>query len=496
LFSTIAAISPFPRTPETPVVSMSPAASCCVLLLVTMVLGDDPMVCSSVMQLATSLKPRGKDLAQTNWEHGSAAWREARASVAGNRTGLWYKPNACDSDVLHASAPLTVLFSVTLFWQEIQARRATVGSTSKPLEVHVLGASYPFEGRANWALLSKSRPPHVPGVRVVLVLGTPFQSDNVPPLANTPNSLLQLQEQRKQPAAGRWNDRLSEIVCNGDGKWGTRVIDQGWSKAELCRDHGNGLEVVCLEEYYSDAKKKLPRPDMAVLFSPGFPQLERRSWDAELRWMLADAVPIMVSDIIIRPDWGRVVQQSGQLVPHGAEWDVDNDEPEMTLSTMRNYGARTLGAFRGPSPIIHAEHSNVMAKNAIVQMFQGYGPAQLPIPPPSPEDIAVDTPFLEKVDWAGLRIWHGLERSLKTAVSKPYDRACQEFYAPQIRELAEVEGLCTSLAQGTIARLRDLGLCGAAGKPGHQSTSTQWTVKDWIFIIEVLNVNGSVFDVI
>jgi len=270
---------------------MSLAVYISVSLLSTLVTGEDSFLSPSVMQqskhVLNNIEPLGETFSPPNLEHGSAAWKGVQASIGGSRRGLWYEPNACDVDVLHSSAPLTVLFSITSFWQEIKARRETVGSTNKPLEVHVIGASYPFEGRADWSFLSKSKPPHVPGVRVVLVLGTPLQSDNVPPMGGAkPFSMFQ------QPEAGRWSDKRTQIVCDGQGTWGTDTLDKGLSKAELCRDHGNSLEVVCFEEYYSDAKKKLPRPDLAVMFSPGFPQLERRTWDAELRWMLQDAVPI------------------------------------------------------------------------------------------------------------------------------------------------------------------------------------------------------------
>jgi len=451
----------------------------CVSLLSTLVTGTLVTSDKSFLQLT-------KHVPSPNWERGSAAWKDARAHVEGNRTGLWYKPNACDIDVLRSSGPLTVLFSIGSFWQEISARRKTVGSTNKPLEVHVIGASYPFEGRADWSLLSQWRPPHVRGVRVVLILGTPLQSDNVPPLGAF--NMLQ------QPNAGRWNG-VDQIVCDGEGAAGIRTLDQGLSKAELCRDHGNGLEVLCFEEYYSGAREKLPRPDLAVMFSPGFPQLERRTWDAELRWMLQDAVPILVSDVhISKSDWGRIVHQSGRSVPHGAKWDVVDGEPRMTLSTMQNYGARTLGAFRGPAPIIHLEHEvSRFAKNGIVQLFLGYEPGQPSIPPPSPEDTAADKLFLEKADWSGLHIWHGLERSLKTPASQPYERACQEMYAPAIRGLVDIRG-CPSFTHVTRARLMELGLCDAAERTNLQSTSSPWTSKDWVFIIDVLG--GKVLDII
>jgi len=450
-----------------------------------MVLNNGSSMAQSIMQENASLP---------DWEHGSAAWKAARDVVEGQRSNLWDQSNACDRDVLHTSAPLTVLFSLTAFWQEVKARRANIGSTSRPLEIHVVGASYPFEGRSDWPLLSKSRPPNVPGIRVSLVLGTPFQSDNVPPMADSlENSMLQSKRKRhrKHPKGGTWSVEENQILCKGKGEWGTRELDRKWSKAQLCRKHGNGLEVFCLEEYYQDAKEKLGRPDLVVLFSPGFPQLERRSWDAELRWMLNDNVPILVSDVVTQPSWGRTVSQSGRLVPHGERWDVGrdgtdgSDEPEMTLSTMRIYGARTLGSFRGPFPILHFEDDEMLAKNAVVQMFRGYKPGQQPVSPPSAEDIAADEPFLESADWKALGVWKGLENSLHTPVSAEYDTACREHYAPWIGGMVKEKDIA-SLASAERAQCEELAICGKAGEQdGRQQPSRRWTAKDWILIFKL-----------
>jgi len=332
----------------------------------------------------------------------------------------------------------------------------------------------------------------MPGVRVALVLGTPFQNDNVPPISESKISLLDSTRKRhRKPKGGFWSDEDSAVFCKGKGAYGTRELDVNWNKTQLCRKHGNGLEVLCLEEYYQDAKEKLGRPDLVVLFSPGFPQLERRTWDNELRWMLNDNVPILVSDVVSRPQWGRTVLQSGRLVPHGGHWDVGRDgaynsaEPEMTFSTMRVYGARTLGAFRGPFPILHAGEGQIMAKNAVLQMFQGYKPGQQPVAPLSADDIASEKSFLERADWKALGIWKGLENALYTPVSAAYDTACQEHYAPWIRSLMNKKPI-TSLSSAERAQCEELGICGNAGQQhGRHQPSRRWSAKDWILIFKL-----------
>merc|ERR1719262_665460 len=74
------------------------------------------------------------------WSAGRASWQAAWDHE------LWDQPNACDPTVLQSSAPLTVLFGLSSIWERIRQRREAGGLTEKPLEVHVLGASYPFEG--------------------------------------------------------------------------------------------------------------------------------------------------------------------------------------------------------------------------------------------------------------------------------------------------------------------------------------------------------------
>jgi len=423
------------------------------------------------------------------WENGEAAWKAASRAVSGDRKGLWYQPNACDPDVLRASAPLTVLFSLATYWPQIQERRATIGSTSQPLEIHVVGASYPFEGRSDWTLLSRFRPSHVPRVRLVLILGTPFQSDNVPPMGGgLPNSLLARQAQQQQPQAGRWDTSKEEIQCTGDGAWGTRGLDQSWSKAELCRDHGNGVEVVCVEKYYQDAKGELAPPDLAVLFSPGFPQLGRRSWDSELRWMLQERVPILVSDLVVMTDWGHDIFQSGRRVPPGGRWNVragPGGEEAMTLSCMQSYSAVTVGAFRSPFPIIHEEENSFLAKNAIVQMFVGYSGGHEPVLPPSAAEVDRSSAFLKTVNWEELGVERDLQVALSTPVSDAYDHACKGLYEQHMRNLAQSKG-CSEFTSSTRERLAKLGLCDVERQHDTPNLTTRWSSTEWIFIIKVL----------
>ena len=45
------------------------------------------------------------------------------------------QPNYCDSRVLHGSAPLTVLFGISSFWDEIRHRRLSLAQAGAPAPV-------------------------------------------------------------------------------------------------------------------------------------------------------------------------------------------------------------------------------------------------------------------------------------------------------------------------------------------------------------------------
>merc|ERR1719171_1572189 len=233
---------------------------------------------ASPLEGAQSVLSKGST---TDWSHGVAAWK---AAIPDADQRLWKDENECDVRALRGSAPLTVLFGVSTFWQQIrewQGARSVAdqgASDGHTLEVHVLGAAYPFEGRSDWSLLAARRPPGVSKVRVVLVLGTPWHTDNVPPEEGRKRELLldisaPRVHKRSAPKAGRWDQKKEMIVCENDHE--LKRMDAAFHKKDLCKNHGNGLEVVCIEKHYQDVSATLPRPDVAVMFSPGFPQLAR-----------------------------------------------------------------------------------------------------------------------------------------------------------------------------------------------------------------------------
>lgn len=444
-------------------------------------------------------------MATVDWAKGAASWQQA-TGASGN-TSLWTKPNYCDSRVLHSSAPLTVLFGVSTFWEEIKHRRhslalASSGATSsaddKPLEVHVLGAAYPFEGRSDWSLLASRRPADVKKVRIVLVLGTPWHQDNVPVMNAAKefdekrSFLMQFSTKVRAPETGKIKD--GAIECKKSGSQGGN--DESFRKADLCRDHGNGLEVVCLEKYYQDVSAELPKPDMVAMFSPGFPQIARRSWDQVLRGLLETEVPIMVGDLLYSSSVAKVFEngKSKTLATPGSQWYVKKSRSEdgMTLRAMRAYGARKLGAFRNPFPILITRGpDDVTAKNAVVQVFRGRRATAKPLTLPSAKAIekrkvAVNALQLKEIDHEDQSNAEEIKSSMLIPTSKAYDKAMYQLYRKEIRgwvhHQIEHQKKDKPLSKEWLSMVEKLGLVGTTKR------KKPWNVKEWMFVLQKLRV--------
>merc|ERR1719502_1495687 len=269
-------------------------------------------------------------------------------------------------------------------------------------------------------------------------------------------------------------------------------VDQGWKKKDICKDHGNGLEVVCIEKFYQDVRADLAPPDMAVMFSPGFPQLGRRSWDSVLINLLSDKVPLMLSDVITTrgKSWGynlSIPEFGKKPVPPGGKWDPSKDigEDWQTWIAMKKFGAQRLVARRGPFPILHFEDGGVLAKNAVIQVYAGYKPNRKPTPPLSEDVVKKYNEAFKKVNWdkvgnddcpAG-----ELKRIFKFPTSRAFDHAVRALYLNDFKEDARKRR--ARLNQKQIARLQGLGLI--ASDPPLKKPK-RWNLKAWTFILKTL----------
>lgn len=452
------------------------------------------MVCFVQLSTAKELE----QFSQNDWSSGASAWQSAMGKYEAE-SDLWTQPNFCDAKVLHGSAPLTVLFGLSTFWDEVKARRDSLepsgaAETSKPLEIHIPGAAYPFEGRSDWSLLADHRPPDVPKVRVVLVLGTPWHEDNVPVMDGArehdevdKTNLLQFGVSIRKPkpevgsvgSEGQLQCRKKSTLAKGD---------EDFRKADLCRDHGNGLEVVCVEKYYQEAAAELPKPDLVVMFSPGFPQLARRSWDKPLRALMDSDVPIMVNDLLPDTD-SKIYDVTGKSLPQpGKEWTFDRKTGEggMTLTAMEAYDAKRVGGWRNPFPIYIPQDDVVIAKNIMVQLYRGRNPGARPWVMPSRDalkrrkrllNLVKFTDFLDKDNAKEVK------KSLLTPTSTAYDKAMWIFYRDTVKK--QVMDKRAKDSKKYRNRLRK------EWKPiveklWRRKRDTPWTLDEWTFILAQL----------
>lgn len=469
------------------------------------------LAASAVARMLAAPAQSPAQSATVDWASGKASWKQATQATSGDER-LWTQPNFCDSRVLHSSAPLTVLFGVSTFWDEIKHRRASLaqvdGATataSKPLELHVLGAAYPFEGRSDWSLLASRRPADVPSVRVVLVLGTPWHMDNVPRMTmakefdENRSFLMQLgaavrnTTRSKAPETGKISG--GELKC--DKKGDMTKEDKTFTKADLCKDHGNGLEVVCIEKYYQAVEAELPKPDAVVMFSPGFPQIARRSWDLVLRHVLSSEVPVMVCDLVYADSIPDAFKNGkGKHVRSGGKWSVKRTrfEDGMTLRAMRAYGARRLGAYRNPFPIlIDRGHGDFTAKNAVLQVFRG----RLNHAKPWKFESAKKQEHRKKVigdvkmQLDSPEDVKEIRDSMLVSTSKAYDRGMWQIYRDQIRDAVK-EQIQKKKARNVTIDPKWMAMVEKMGLTGNKRKKP-WTLKEWVFVLEKLKVADEFF---
>lgn len=447
----------------------------------------------------------------SDWSRGASAWKQVANLHA--KENLWGQPNFCDARAVHGSAPLTLLFGLSNFWDVVKKRRNHLGSGDKPLELHILGSSYPFEGRANWSLLARKRPANVPGVRVVLVLGTPWQSDNVPTMTSSSEwsepaqvsekgALLQDSQSSRQvrsakevdPETGKVSD---DGVIRCDRQSNLREDDAKFTKEDLCRDHGNGLEVVCVEKFYQDAVDDLPKPDLVAFFSPGFPQMARATWDPVLRSLLQSNVPIMVSDLYSTNK--HFYDGKNKLPAAGSNWELSEKEWEagMTLMGMNAYEARRIGAKRNPFPIVIPQGGSreVIAKNAALQVFQGRKDGAKPFDVPSAREVEARKALVEDA-----RLEKHMEdpqnaKDIITSMTEPtsaqYFAGMWKMYKGQVKEKFQ------QLYAGSKFRERlshkQQRIAEDMGLTDKQDRDTPWTFKEWMFALTELKFGDNVF---
>lgn len=339
--------------------------------------------------LVSSAQLRLQNLGSTSFADGDVAWQERRQELS-RRFPLAFAhdtPTSENAVTLASAAPLTVLYVLSRYFERLFPN----GTVPNPVRVHVPGASYPFEGRGDWSLLSEALPRGMQ-LQVSLILGTPDQADNVPSV-------------------------------------NVKKMQQG-----VCRAHG-AVEVACHENFYHHLADQLEPPHLAILFNPGFPQLARRSWDASLLWLLEKDIPCAVSS--------QVMSHKGQ--PMGGEpWNPRFteivDEDFETDATLMAYGALMWGTTASPFPIVTTRVSKSLGrllKNAVIAVFQGVQPGKN-LPQQSSTLPPGESVFLEHFDWDSFQEKaddEEIRASLETPVSSAYDAASDAVFLKSLEQM-------------------------------------------------------------
>merc|ERR1719324_1365205 len=111
----------------------------------------------------------------------------------------------------------------------------------------------------------------------------------------------------------------------------------------------------------------------------------------------------MVGDLLYSDSVDQVFKhgKTKEAAPAGAQWSVQRTrfEDGMTLRAMRAYGARSLGAFRNPFPILITRgKDDITAKNVVLQVFRGRKDSAKPLRLPTEKAIARRKALIQALD--------------------------------------------------------------------------------------------------
>lgn len=283
------------------------------------------------------------------------------------------------------------------------------------------------------------------------------------------------------------------------------MLTEKFDSKEVCRRFGSGLEVVCVEGLYQAQSASLPEPDLVVTFHPGFPTVSRRSWDSVLLNVLDKGIPLMVVDMVEALDkeedfagaqtWNTIFKQgstTGIAVAAGDTWVAQHGfEDEDSAITLNHYGARSLGMWRNPFPVLLGQGSGLeshnksmkvetAAKSIVVQAYRGRVGGRKP--ESAPKLTKDEETVLRRTKWAKIKDGYEMKEWLKIPVSNAFARASRDVHIARILktpELLQKESLDAEVLQ----RAETLGFKEGSTRKGHvDEHDPGWTVDDWIFL--------------
>ncbi len=289
---------------------------------------------------------------------------------------LWSCPNFYNPTAVRFSPPLTLIYILSKFWNRIIRE----GDSDK-LEIHILGASYPFEGLGHWETLYQSMPNYIKQLKIVLVVKEMYFNDNVP-----------------------------------------HIISRKWNIKSEFPKIKDGLEIRIEHGYYQDIMDRLKVPDLVVMFNPGFPQIMRRTWDPVILHLLEKQIPTVVSVQTVLGNSQKFRPKPG--FPWCIKYTDEENEDFPVLTTLNCYGANILSVTGCPFPIIWDHGNTFICKNSVILVFCGLteGKVLHRAQPISEEDKN----FLNQYKIRAR--YRSLYRALCYPVSRSYDDATRQVY--------------------------------------------------------------------
>eukprot|EP00747_Dinoflagellata_sp_TGD_P129895 gnl/TRDRNA2_/TRDRNA2_174758_c2_seq3.p1 gnl/TRDRNA2_/TRDRNA2_174758_c2~~gnl/TRDRNA2_/TRDRNA2_174758_c2_seq3.p1 ORF type:complete len:438 (-),score=34.55 gnl/TRDRNA2_/TRDRNA2_174758_c2_seq3:75-1388(-) len=302
--------------------------------------------------------------------------------------------------------PATLVYLLSEYEDSIlKPSNRSARNDSGELNIHLIGASYLFEGLSDWKVLASTLPPYIRKVRVDLILGTPFQEDGPPtdakghrvehevgsegqhqvPLLHPPVSLPQI-GQEPYTAEGLRNMSCRTFTFPD---FASAVID-----------------VKCQEHLYQDVWNSIPKADLAFMVNPGFPETFRRSYDGVLQYLLKHSIPTAVS---------AQTNESDEKRQMGTGCNGTCSETDATSKTLQMFEAQTIFT---PSPFPYRyqckNEAGAVLKNSVIEFFVGRKPGSSP--------IKILPPMAEG-NLSGIEDNEDLLASLRLPVSRQYAAA-------------------------------------------------------------------------
>jgi len=333
------------------------------------------------------------------------------------------------------------------------------------LNIHMIGATYMFEGLSDWKILAEWVPSYIRTIRIDLILGSPFQEDG--PSKDEQGRRIKMDVSDAMQGQVNVPMGVNVSFLNLGSHRRRKIRKKAKVEAEdlrrkSCGSHHFGttgvvVEVKCHEKLYQDVWDSIPQPNLAVMVNPGFPLPNRRSFDGVLQRLLENSIPTAVS---AQQDFsgdhakreahhamqsllkGTLVSaqleidgEQAREAHHAALWtngrtagvklhlkkDFD-DEAYQIFKTLQLYEAQVV-ATPSPFPYVYQDNQDVFLKNKVLAFFVGRKPDATPMKmlPPMREGRPS---YQEQADPL---LVAELSTALRTPVSRPYAQAMEAW---------------------------------------------------------------------